>query len=38
MPDQTKDYVLKIFAAAVVGRNPRYFGFDFDDPLASYVE
>lgn len=37
MPDETKDYVLKIFSAAVIGKNPRYFGFDFDDPLAPYV-
>lgn len=38
MPDETKDYVLKIFSAAVIGKNPRYFGFDFDDPLASYID
>ncbi|MBT8399992.1 MAG: transglycosylase SLT domain-containing protein, partial [Rhodothermia bacterium] len=36
MPEQTKDYVLKIFAAAVIGSNPRLFGFDFDDPLAEH--
>lgn len=36
MPDETKDYVLKIFSAAVIGKDPRYFGFDFDDPLAPY--
>ncbi len=38
MPEETKDYVLKIFSAAVVGSNPRYFGFDFDDPLGPYVD
>ena len=38
MPDETKDYVLKIFAAAVIGSDPRYFGFAFDDPLAAYVD
>lgn len=38
MPDETKDYVLKIFSAAVIGKDPRYFGFDFDDPLAPYVQ
>ena len=36
MPDETKDYVMKIFAAAVIGENPRLFGFDFDDPLGRY--
>src|SRR5690606_18458169 len=38
MPDETKDYVLKIFAAAVIGQDPRLFGFDFDNPLATYIE
>lgn len=38
MPDQTKDYVLKIFSAAVIGQNPRLFGFDMDNPLAPYLE
>ena len=33
MPRETKDYVLKIVAAAVIGENPRLFGFDFDNPL-----
>ena len=37
MPDETKDYVMKIFAAAVIGENPRLFGFDFDDPLLPYT-
>jgi len=38
MPSQTKDYVLKIFAAAVIGHNPRLFGFDFDNPLKPFIE
>lgn len=38
MPQQTKDYVIKIFSAAVVGENPRLFGFDFDNPLRPYME
>ena len=37
MPAETKDYVLKIFAAAVIGEDPRRFGFDFDSPLAPYL-
>jgi len=26
--------VFYIFSAAVIGENPRLFGFNFDDPLA----
>lgn len=37
MPDQTKDYVIKIFSAAVIGRDPRHFGLDIEDPLAPYL-
>jgi membrane-bound lytic murein transglycosylase MltF len=37
MPDETKDYVLKIFSAAVVGENPRLFGIDLDNPIAPYT-
>ncbi len=33
MPDQTYDYVFYIISAAVIGENPRLFGFDFDSPL-----
>ncbi|GAB5537519.1 MAG: hypothetical protein Rubg2KO_37680 [Rubricoccaceae bacterium] len=33
MPKETKDYVMKIFAAAVIGRNPRAFGIDLDSPI-----
>ena len=38
MPAQTKDYVVKIFAAAVIGEDPRLFGFSFDNPLRPYIE
>jgi len=34
MPDQTYDYVFNIVSAAVIGENPRLFGFQFDNPLA----
>jgi membrane-bound lytic murein transglycosylase D len=35
IPKQTYDYVFYIVSAAVIGENPRLFGFDFDNPLAS---
>lgn len=35
VPDETYDYVFSIFTAAVIGENPRLFGFDFDNPLVS---
>jgi membrane-bound lytic murein transglycosylase D len=34
IPEETYDYVYYIFSAAVIGENPRLFGFDFDNPLA----
>jgi membrane-bound lytic murein transglycosylase D len=34
LPKETYDYVYYIFSAAVIGENPRLFGFDFDNPLA----
>lgn len=34
IPDETYTYVFSIFAAAVIGENPRLFGFDFDNPLS----
>jgi hypothetical protein len=34
IPQETYDYVFFIIAAAVIGENPKLFGFDFDDPLA----
>jgi peptidoglycan lytic transglycosylase D len=33
IPQETYDYVLAIFSAAVIGESPRLFGFDFDSPL-----
>ena len=34
VPNETYDYVFKIFSAAVIGENPKLFGFDFENPLA----
>jgi membrane-bound lytic murein transglycosylase D len=34
IPQETYDYVFYIVSAAVIGENPRMFGFDFDSPLA----
>ena len=34
IPRETYDYVFYIVSAAVIGENPRLFGFDFDNPLA----
>jgi hypothetical protein len=34
VPDETYDYVFSIFTAAVIGENPRLFGFEFDNPLV----
>ena len=33
IPRETYGYVFNIVAAAVIGENPRLFGFDFDPPL-----
>ncbi len=33
-PKETYDYVYYIFSAAVIGENPRMFGFPFDNPLG----
>jgi len=35
MPLQTYDYVFNIVSAAVIGENPRLFGFQMDNPLGS---
>ncbi len=35
VPQQTYDYVFYIVSAAVIGENPRLFGFPFDNPLLS---
>jgi peptidoglycan lytic transglycosylase D len=34
VPKETYDYVLSIVSAAVIGENPKLFGFGFDDPLT----
>src|SRR5271165_6693541 len=34
IPQETYDYVFYIVSAAVIGENPRLFGFDFDNPLG----
>jgi membrane-bound lytic murein transglycosylase D len=34
IPQETYDYVFYIVSAAVIGENPRLFGFDFDNPLT----
>jgi pSer/pThr/pTyr-binding forkhead associated (FHA) protein len=34
LPGQTYDYVFSIVSAAVIGENPRLFGFPVDNPLA----
>ncbi|HEX4771989.1 MAG TPA: FHA domain-containing protein [Bryobacteraceae bacterium] len=35
IPQETYDYVFYIASAAVIGENPRLFGFDFDNPLTA---
>lgn len=35
VPNETYDYVFYIVAAAVIGENPRLFGFPFDNPLLT---
>jgi hypothetical protein len=34
LPGETYKYVFYIFSAAVIGENPKLFGFDFESPLA----
>jgi len=34
VPKETYDYVLSIVSAAVIGENPKLFGFALDSPLA----
>ena len=38
IPDETYNYVFYIFSAAVIGENPRLFGFDFDNPLLTSLQ
>ena len=35
VPKETYDYVFYIVSAAVIGENPRLFGFPFDNPLEA---
>jgi membrane-bound lytic murein transglycosylase D len=35
IPQETYDYVFYIISAAVIGENPRLFGFGFDNPLEN---
>jgi membrane-bound lytic murein transglycosylase D len=37
IPKQTYDYVFYIVSATVIGENPRLFGFNFNNPLASAI-
>jgi membrane-bound lytic murein transglycosylase D len=36
VPRETYNYVFRIFSAAVIGENPKLFGFDFDNPLVQH--
>ena len=38
LPFQTYEYVFSIVSAAVIGENPRLFGFPFDNPLGSVAQ
>ena len=38
LPFETYNYVFMIVSAAVIGENPRLFGFHFDSPLRSFEE
>ncbi len=38
LPRETRDYVFYIFSAAVIGENPRLFGFDLDNPLQGVLQ
>ena len=38
IPDETYNYIFYIFSAAVIGENPRLFGFNFDNPLQDAIQ
>ncbi len=38
IPKETYDYVFRVVSAAVIGANPKLFGFDFDPPLGPMVD
>ena len=37
IPAETRDYVLKIFSAAVIGEDPALFGFSIENPLTPFM-
>ncbi len=37
IPKETYDYVFYIFSAAVIGEDPKHFGFRFNPPLSRYT-
>ncbi len=37
LPRQTYNYVLAVVSAAVIGQNPKLFGFDFPPPVPSHL-
>jgi len=37
IPKETYDYVFYIFSAAVIGEDPKHFGFKFTPPLSQFV-
>ncbi len=38
IPDETYNYVFRVVSAAVIGANPRLFGFDFDPILGASAD
>ncbi len=38
IPSETYNYVFYIFSAAVIGEDPKLFGFDFDNPLKNALQ
>lgn len=37
IPKETYDYVFYVFSAAVIGEDPKYFGFNFTSPLSLFT-
>jgi membrane-bound lytic murein transglycosylase D len=37
VPDETYGYVFSIVSAAVIGEDPRHFGFEFDNPIQEVL-
>lgn len=35
IPAETRDYVFRVVAAAVIGANPKLFGYDFESPVGA---